>query len=218
MATYRFTSNVPTKVVVKYLDAVGGQYGPQLRIKGTFTTEGVAPRDEYAYLPGDIADVCNELLRAGVIKEIPDVFPEEGGKAITVKPVLKEFMLVADQPAGQKYQTTRIVTKPSAAAAAPQAPPAPAQQYAETGAPPASAAPAPRATTSHAVGQPGTQAQALDTTGKRTTYSNALYANIIEFVTDEIVPRVQNGAGLRMTPEAIVAAAATLFIQEMKGR
>ena len=56
----RFDDNIPVEInEAKYLDLVGGKYGPQVRIKGTINGE----ENSLAYLPGSVADVLTRSSR-----------------------------------------------------------------------------------------------------------------------------------------------------------
>jgi len=197
----KLAPNLPLKLAVKYIDAVppnDPKYGPQARIKTN--------SDDVLYLPGKATDAFTELFQHGVITAMPTTLPTAPGEqliGVPIRPGVKEITVTLEQGAGEKHGKVRIVGANGAPTPAQKnVTAAPADYYPlqhETGAPPANVAPA------------GAQAHA---TAPRMTYSNARYLQIIEFVTDEVVPRVQNGAGLRMTPESIVAAAATLYIAE----
>jgi hypothetical protein len=200
---FKFPINVPVRVRVKYIDACGGDYGPQARIKGAFDDD--PNENEIAYIQAPAADAFSALLRAGVIKSLPETLPaSRADKLVSVPIIARDVVITMAQAQGEKRPSFTVqrlgATQPRAAMpsrttkvrAAPN-------DYCAEG---AAAAPTPVA--------------AAKTRAARTTYSNPVYADIVEFVTDEIVPRVQNGAGIRMTPESIVAAAATLYIAETR--
>lgn len=114
MPTYKFTTNVPATVDLKYIDIVPSEKGgPQIRFKGTIDgTEKM-----FAYLPGKLGDQIAALTNAGVIA--PANYPTEVTEAVEIKPLRRQFQMMKEQLAGDKYGTFKIVGNGGASAAVP---------------------------------------------------------------------------------------------------
>jgi hypothetical protein len=105
MPTYKLAPNLAATVDIKYLDIVGSQYGPQIRINGK--VDGV---DNYVYLPGNLPDQLTTLIAAGVIaNQAYTMDVAEGAKPVAVKALRKRIQIALDQPAGVKHGTLKIV-------------------------------------------------------------------------------------------------------------
>jgi hypothetical protein len=132
MATFKFAPNVPAKVDVKYIDIVPSEKGgPQIRLKGTIEGE----EKMFAYLPGKLTDQLTALISAGIIASAE--YPMEVDKPVEIKPLKRQFTMVKDQPAGEKYGSFKVVGAPAAvpatgnSAGAAGASPIPPKKYAE---------------------------------------------------------------------------------------
>jgi hypothetical protein len=214
MPTYRFTANVPTRVEIDFIDVVGGEYGPQVRINGKFAAAGETLAKAYGYLPGKAPDSLTELLRAGVIGDMPGVLPEsKDDKPLAVKPRAKSIMVTARQPAGQKYATTYAEVIGGAKPAPQAAPQAPAVAQTNVVAAPADYYPPPQET-----GAPPAQAPQIAPQGHAAAYSNPLYLSLVEFVRDQVVPLMAHvgPSGLEPSPESFAAMVNSLWIYESK--
>ena len=115
----RFDPNDPVEInEAKFIDLVGGKYGPQVRIKGTINGQ----ENALAYLPGQASDVLTALMIAGVILDAPDTLPAEDdrrGFQLQRGPT-REFTVTLSQRNGQKE--TRIETPETATPEGPVAP------------------------------------------------------------------------------------------------
>lgn len=112
----RFDDNIPVEINdAKYLDLVGGKYGPQVRIKGTINGE----ENSLAYLPGSVADVLTALLVAGVITEAPAQYPEPEDKRgiMLQKGATRQFTVTLSKRGGEKETIIGTTTTPAAAPA-----------------------------------------------------------------------------------------------------
>ena len=204
----KLTANVPTKVHIRYLDAVGGEYGPQARIKGRFTHANGQSEDAILYIAGAAPDAFAELHRAGVIASpVVELPAQKADKPVNVPTLVSDVVLLSELLAGEKYPRLRVSTNggngtPPAAQAAPQTFAqrldatesfAPWEQK-ETGAPPANAAPA------------------ASQTAPRASYDNPLYLSIVQFVFGTVASEL-NG---EFSAESLAAMVNTLFIAESR--
>ena len=113
----RFDDNIPVEInEAKYLDLVGGKYGPQVRIKGTINGE----ENSLAYLPGSVADVLTALLVHGIIVEAPAQYPEPEDKRgiMLQRGATRQFTVTLSKRGGEK-ETIIGTTTTAAAAPAP---------------------------------------------------------------------------------------------------
>lgn len=197
MPTYKLAPNIAATVEIKYLDIVGGSYGPQVRINGK--VDGV---DNYVYLPGNLPDQLTQLISQGVIANDQYQMDVAEGAKVAIKPLKKRIQLALDQPAGQKHGQLKIIAlsngngAPAPAAAAPSAsgnfPP-----LANASAPPVE--------------------QHAPQTDEAKPSLKALYKSATAFVLTEIVPLYVK-AEIGCTDEAVGSMVATLFIAAAKER
>jgi len=132
----KFDRNVPVRIDdAKYLDLVGGQYGPQVRVKGTINGQ----ENAIAYLPGHVADVLTNLLVAGVILEAPAHYPDNDDRRgfALQRGETRSFSVTLSEVGGEKDTLIDVGGAAPVAAPAPQPPRAVSPK-------PAPAAPAPR--------------------------------------------------------------------------
>lgn len=124
--TTRLLMNIPLTVQqAKYLDVVPGQYGAQLRVKGTI--EGEA--DTMLYLPGKMWAVAKALKNAGIIAQDTQV-PEEVERATAVEIAERAFVLTLEQVPGQKYANLSARVTGTSNGSAPTPTPRPAVKQA----------------------------------------------------------------------------------------
>lgn len=99
MAQVRMQMNLPVTIQdAKYLDCMPpGQFGSQLRLKGTINGEP----NSVMYLPGKVWSARKALIEAGVIGE--DDFDEEPAEAINIPLLKTAFVLTNKQVAGKNY-------------------------------------------------------------------------------------------------------------------
>lgn len=99
MAQVKMMLNVPVTVQeAKYLDCMPpGQFGSQLRIKGTINGEP----NSVMYLSGKVWSARKSLVEAGVISE--EDFDEEPSEAVNIPLLKTSFILVNQQVAGKNY-------------------------------------------------------------------------------------------------------------------
>jgi len=136
----KFDKNVPVRIDdAKYLDLVGGQYGPQVRVKGTINGQ----ENAIAYLPGQVADVLTNLLVAGVILEAPSHYPDNDDRRgfALQRGETRSFSVTLSEVGGEKDTLIDV----GGAASAPVAAPAPQPPRAASPKP-APAAPVTRST------------------------------------------------------------------------
>ena len=109
----RFDDNIPVEINdAKYLDLVGGKYGPQVRIKGTINGE----ENSLAYLPGTVADVLTALLVHGIIVEAPAQYPEPEDKRgiMLQRGATRQFTVTLSKRGGEKETIIGTTTTPAA--------------------------------------------------------------------------------------------------------
>jgi len=146
----KFDKNVPVRIDdAKWLDLVGGQYGPQVRVKGTINGQ----ENAITYLPGHVADVLTNLLVAGVILEAPAHHPDNDDRRgfALQRGETRSFSVTLSEVGGEKDTLIDVGGALSApvAAPAPQPPratvpkPAPAAPAQRPAAPTTTPAPAP---------------------------------------------------------------------------
>lgn len=98
MAQVKLLYNTPVNVNdAKYLDCIPGEYGHQLRIKGTIDDQP----NSVIYLPGRVWAAKKVLIEAGVIGE--DDFDEEPKEALNIPLLMKSFYLENKQVKGKNY-------------------------------------------------------------------------------------------------------------------
>jgi hypothetical protein len=102
MATVKLAPNVAVAVKAKYIDLVPGQYGTQVRIKGTMNGE-----DGVIYCPGK-AWAALKSLRAALVIDPNQQVDEETKEPVELGILRSEFSLMSEQPAGQKYGTLKV--------------------------------------------------------------------------------------------------------------
>ena len=116
----KFDKNVPVRIDdAKYLDLVGGQYGPQVRVKGTINGQ----ENALTYLPGHVADVLTNLLVASVILEAPSHYPDNDDRRgfALQRGETRSFSVTLSEVGGEKDTLIDV----GGAASAPVAAPAP---------------------------------------------------------------------------------------------
>lgn len=97
--------NLPMTVnEARYLDCMPGEYGPQLRIKGTIEGEP----NSALYLPGKVWAVRKSLVEAGVIGE--EAFDEKPTEAVNIPLLKTEFVLTNQQVTGKNYGNIVVAT------------------------------------------------------------------------------------------------------------
>lgn len=102
--TFRFAPNVPATVEIKYIDIVPSEKGgPQIRLKGTID----GTEKSIAYLPGKLNDQLAVLIHHGVIPNA--AYPSDVTDPLEVKPVKRQFTMMKEQGAGDKYGKFAIV-------------------------------------------------------------------------------------------------------------
>jgi len=114
----KFDKNVPVRIDdAKYLDLVGGQYGPQVRVKGTINGQ----ENAIAYLPGHVADVLTNLLVAGVILEAPSHYPDNDDRRgfALQRGETRSFSVTLSEVGGEKDTLIDVGGSVSAPVAAP---------------------------------------------------------------------------------------------------
>lgn len=90
--------NVPMTIdEARYLDCMPGEYGPQLRIKGTIAGEP----NSVLYLPGKVWAARKSFVEAGVIGE--EAFDEEPTEAVNIPLLKTAFVLTNQQVSGKNY-------------------------------------------------------------------------------------------------------------------
>jgi len=117
----KFDRNVPVRIDdAKYLDLVGGQYGPQVRVKGTINGQ----ENAIAYLPGHVADVLTNLLVAGVILEAPAHYPDNDDRRgfALQRGETRSFSVTLSEVGGEKDTLIDVGGAAPVAAPAPQPP------------------------------------------------------------------------------------------------
>jgi hypothetical protein len=98
--------NLPMTVNdARYLDCMPGEYGPQLRIKGTIEGE----QNSVLYLPGKVWAARKSLVEAGVIGE--EAFDEEPTEAVNIPLLKTEFVLTNQQVTGKNYRNIAVATR-----------------------------------------------------------------------------------------------------------
>lgn len=180
MNKVKLAPNVAVKVSAKYIDLFPGDHGPSVRLKGKFDGG-----DGVLYLPGNAEDSLATLTAAGIIPPYTDSM--EPAEAVNLKPKRKEFELVLEQQAGEKYGRVVVV-----GAAAP------------------SAAGSPNGNGQHA---PANGVASVRARNQKPVA--VLYDQCLQFAAKHVPERLK-AIGLTATSADVMAGAATLFIQAAK--
>lgn len=182
MPTFKFAPNVPATVDVKYIDIVPSDKGdPQVRFKGTIDgTEKM-----FAYLPGKLPANIATLIAAGVIAN--QVYPTEVSEPVEVKPLKRQFTMMKEQLAGDKYGTFKLLQAGPGSNVASAAVPAPASNGA---------------------------AAAGATSAPVKSYSE-LYGKATDYILSTIVPKY-DAKGLTPDAWAVRGMVADLFTAKLK--
>lgn len=103
MPTLKMTTNIPVHASLKFADIVPGNFGPQVRLKGTFDgAEGML------FLPGKVWANLKALKSAGVVA--PGEYNEEPESPVELPLLHRDVVLTRSQPAGAKYADLVVET------------------------------------------------------------------------------------------------------------
>ena len=180
MNKVKLAPNLAMQVSAKYIDLYPGEHGPSVRIKGQFDGE-----DGALYLPGKAGEELETLTAAGIIPEYTGPLNPE--KAVDLKPKRKEFQLLLEQKAGEKYGRVTVVGAAPAAAR-------PANGNGNGSHAPSNATPAP-----------------ADSASLAQTYIDAT-----KVILDRVVP-LYEAKEIGLSDIAVGSMVATLFIAKTRG-
>lgn len=194
--------NIPMTIdEARYLDCLPGEYGPQLRIKGTIEGEP----NSVLYLPGKVWSARRSLVEAGVIGE--DAFDEEPTEAINIPLLKTAFILTNQQVAGKNYGNIAVapIGGETLQSALPSTKgrdvgpllPNEEQDYLD-------------ALTGHGSGS--VSVEAVNSSETQKAKVEAMYTQSLQFIVEKIVPIWEAGK-VPYDAGAMNAAVATLMIQ-----
>jgi hypothetical protein len=194
MGIIKLAPNVPLEMSVRYADIFPSKMGyePQIRLKGAAGGD----QDAAVYLPGKLADNITEMRRVGALAELPSfdpaALPEKG---LSLRLAAKHLAVMLSQPAGEKYG--RLTLSNLNAGARPAVPQAAAPE-------------APQQGNGHA----GTHAAPAAPAAERAKLT-AMYLECLDWAAAAVTPRLASLGG-PVDQQAVVSAAATLFIQRCR--
>lgn len=182
MPKIRLAPNVACQVNAKYADIVPGSFGSQVRLKGTIDGQ----ENAMLFLPSKLERQLQALHDGGLLESVPAIDAELAGP-VELKLLQRNFTVVLEQKAGEKFGQLVITT--------PGTPAAPATAAVPTAA---------------AVASPATLGDAV-----KSLPASQVYSQCLRFAIEYVVPEYES-AGLTLDAATLSAITATLFIEKSR--